>query len=495
MSDQPTRPPFQLPILVNGRPVHADPADCHRIEYETGAVVLIPRLTPELVAEITAAPRSALDHLDLDDIAILLDRVSSVWSDPAFPGRAEAVRMGAAVTGFSPRMMDEDHARMAAATTRAKLYDIVDADLGDALVLDHWMPSHSVLLKARPAGRVLHVMVGNVPLAGLFTLVRSMLTKNTTVAKLPSRDPVTCLLYALAFHAVAPDHPVTRSLSVVFWPGGDPVEDEFVAAADVVCAWGGEESIDALKRKVPRNTGFLEFGPKESLMLIGGPVEDLSNLAMRAAFDISAYEQEACFSPQRVFVEGDPAPFVDELCAWLDKLLVRLPVGHRPLDQVAHLTRSRQSARFDGCDVRSAAGGEWTVVTVPDGDLDRRDHPLGRTVFVHRVEDLRDVVPLIHPEVQTIGVHPWTRGLDLADELTVTGASRITEVGLMTRHRVGFTHDGRQPLRSMVRWVSVERGLDHKGRHQGRDRAAFEERLYVTGPVPGAPGPTAGTPA
>ena len=297
-----------LPILINGELIYAAPEDCHQIEYETGAVVLIPRLTAEHVAALSSAPRSALDVLDLDDITIFLDRVAAAWSDAGNPLRCEAIRLGAAVTGFSPELMAEDHARLASALGRAKLYDIVDADLGNSLLLDHWMPYHSVLLKARPVGRVLHVMVGNVPLAGFFTVIRSVLTKNTTIAKLPSRDPVSCLMFARAFHDIDPGHPVTRSLSVVYWPGGDPVEDELIGASDVVCAWGGEDSIDALKRKIPRNTGFLEFGPKESLMLIGPPLDDVEHLAMRAAFDISAYEQEACFSPQRIFIEGDPGP-------------------------------------------------------------------------------------------------------------------------------------------------------------------------------------------
>jgi long-chain-fatty-acyl-CoA reductase len=480
---QPPQEPIILPILINGELIYAAPEDCHQIEYETGAVVFIPRLTAEHVAALSSAPRSALDVLDLDDITIFLDRVAAAWSDAGNPLRCEAIRLGAAVTGFSPELMAEDHARLASALGRAKLYDIVDADLGNSLLLDHWMPYHSVLLKARPVGRVLHVMVGNVPLAGFFTVIRSVLTKNTTIAKLPSRDPVSCLMFARAFHDIDPGHPVTRSLSVVYWPGGDPVEDELIGASDVVCAWGGEDSIDALKRKIPRNTGFLEFGPKESLMLIGPPLDDVEHLAMRAAFDISAYEQEACFSPQRIFIEGDPGPFVDHLAAWLDKLLVRLPVGRRPLDQVAHITRTRQTALFEGCDVRHAPSGEWTIVTCPQDDLERRDHPLGRTVFVHRVASLVDVIPHIHSEVQTIGIHPWSRALDLADAATATGASRLTEVGLMTRHRVGFTHDATQPLRSLVRWVSIERGLDHKGRHQGLDRAAWENRLYVTGPV------------
>src|SRR5262249_47225798 len=158
-------------------------------------------------------------------------------------------------------------------------------------------------VRAQPKGRVLHVLVGNVPLAGLFTLVRSVLTKNVTVAKLPSRDMVSSLFFALGFRDVDPAHPITRSISAVYWPGGSELEQTFIDAADLVCAWGQKEAMESIKRKLRCGTDFLEFGPKRSLLLVGQPIEDVDDVAMRAAYDVSVYDQEACFSAQRVFVE------------------------------------------------------------------------------------------------------------------------------------------------------------------------------------------------
>jgi long-chain-fatty-acyl-CoA reductase len=469
---------FTLPIMVNGRLITAPPEQCHRHAYDTGVSVLIPKLTDGIAEEIIAAPRTTLHGLHLDEITMFLSEVGALWGDPGYRGRIEAVRLASAVTGFSEQVLEEDYTRIARTMSRAKLYDLVDADLGDSLLLDDWLPRQSVYVKAQPKGRVLHIMVGNVPLAGLFTIVRGVLTKNATVAKLPSRDPISCLYFAKAFHDLDPGHPITRSMSVVYWPGGSPAEDQFIEDADLIVGWGQGRSIEAVKRKVPVDTQFVEFGPKESLHFIGRPFGDVDNLAMRAAYDISVYEQEACFSPQRMFVEGDAEDFARVLAAWLEKMTARLPVGYRSPDKLAHLSRARTEARFDGATVYEGSSGEWTVVVVPEGSDCAYEHPLGRTIYVHPVDDLADAIGQVHRQVQTIGIHPWSRGRDLADALTQAGATRITEVGLMSRPRPGFTHDGMQPLRSFVRWVTLERGLEYLGRFRDTGRGAFERKVY-----------------
>ncbi|MFL6124031.1 aldehyde dehydrogenase family protein [Actinophytocola sp.] len=468
----------ELPILVNGELVHGTDAEPHVIEYETGVRIRIPRVTPQVVQDVLKTSRLALAELHLDEITVFLNEVGRRWGDPDHAGRAEAVELASRITGYPRVMMASDYQRIARACDRAKLYDIVETDLQDPLLLDDWIPRQSVFLRAVPKGRVLHLMVGNVPLAGLFTIVRGLLTKNVTVAKLPKRDPVSTLAFARAFADVDPAHPLTRALSVLYWPGGDPVEQSFVDASNVVCAWGQRSSIESIKPKVPMGVDLLEFGPKESLMFIGGDQADWDAVALRAAYDLSVYEQEACFSPQRIFVEGDADLFAAKLAANLDTVLRRLPAGFAPIDKRAHIARARQEARFDGWRVRQSEGAEWTVVTLPDGEAPRLDHPLGRTAYVHPVRDLADAVREIHAETQTVSVYPWQRGMDLGERITLAGAGRVTEVGLMSRPRPGFVHDAMRPLHAMVRWVAVERGLDYRGRFRDASREEFERRIF-----------------
>lgn len=483
-----------LPILVNGEPVYATDAEPHVVEYETGCRITIPQVTEQVAEEVLKTSRLALTDLHTDEITVFLNRVGKLWADPEYEGRKEAVRLASLITGFHPVMLQGDYQRIARACDRAKLYDILETDLGDPLLLDDWIPRQSVFLRAVPKGRILHLMVGNVPLAGLFTIVRGLLTKNVTVAKLPKRDLVSTLAFARTFVDVDPAHPLTRALSVMYWPGGSAIEQSFVENSDVICAWGQRSSIESVKPRVPVGVDLLEFGPKESLMLVAGPEHEWPDVAVRAAYDLSVYEQEACFSPQRIFVEGDAEKFAGLLAEALDRVLKRVPGGYVPVDKQAHITRARQEAKFDGHHVRQSAGSEWTVVTVAPGEFPAFEHPLGRTAYVHQVDRLDDMIGQIHRETQTISVHPWERGMELGRQLTLAGAGRVTEIGLMSRPRPGFVHDAMRPLHSMVRWVAVERGLDYRGRFRDDGREEFEAKIFGLGPTaPGAGGARGGS--
>ncbi|MFI6216776.1 acyl-CoA reductase [Nocardia brasiliensis] len=467
-----------LPIVVNGETVADSGVEPLVVTYESGWRITIPRPTAELVGDVLKTRRDALAELHLDEITVFLERVGRLWGDPGYPGRRDAVALAARITGYHEAMIEDDYTRVARACARAKLYDIVETDLDNPLLLDDWLPKQSIFLRALPKGRVLHLMVGNVALAGLFTVIRGLLTKNVTVAKLPRRDLVSTLAFARTFADVDPWHPLTRALSVLYWPGGDPIEQVFIDAADVVCAWGKHSSIAAIKPRIPVGTELVEFGPKESIILIGADDGGWADVAVRAAYDLSVYEQEACFSPQRIFVEGDGDAFAASLVRGLEHVAQRLPCGFRTVDAQAHITRARQEARFDGYRVRQSAGSEWTVVTVPPGETPVLEHPLGRTAYVYSVARLADAVAAVHRDTQTVAVYPWHRGKEFGRELTLAGASRITEVGLMSRPRPGFVHDEMRPLHSLVRWVSVERGLDYRGRFRAADRAEFEQRIY-----------------
>lgn len=471
---------IRLPIIVEGLEIADTGAGYHQIAYENGVVVEIPKLSPAIEAQLVARRTPPLADVHLDDITIFLEQVGKLWSDRAFPLHRDAVRLASMATGMSVHLLEEDYQRIGRALTRGKLYDLVEADLGTSLSMDDWVPRQSIYERAVPCGRVLHLMVGNVPLAGLFTVTRSTLTKNVTLAKLPSRDPVSCLYFARTFLHVDPEHPVSKSLSIVYWPGGADVEARMIAGADLVCAWGQGSSIDSVKRNVPQGVDFMEFGPKESLLLVRYVEADADDVCMRAAYDISVYDQEACFSPQRVFVEGDALAFCGKLAHWMKQMERRLPPGSRAVDGMAHVNRARLEARFEGVEVFGDEELHWTVIHAPQVEL-VSDHPLCRTIYVHPVASLREVFAFMHKDVQTIGVSPWSEAQNLGAELAMRGAARICEVGLVSRPRPGFTHDCYKPLQRMVRWVSLERGLDYKGKFRSSSAEEFRNGLFRAG--------------
>jgi long-chain-fatty-acyl-CoA reductase len=470
----------ELPIVICGQIKKPTAENCIVINYETGFQVKIPKLEPADIEKMRMSSNDELSRLHTDDLSIFMNELGKLWLDEEFKYRKLAVQYAGATTQYVGPSIYYDLGLLSTALRRAKIYDMLETEIGDPYLLDEWIPRKTVYLHAEPRGKVVHIMVGNIPMAGLFSIVRSVLTKNMTIAKLPKRDILTSLLFALSFVELNPDHPITRSISAVYWEPDSPVENEVLQMADVVCAWGHKDSIEPIKRKIPYGTEFMEFGPKRSIHLIGRDGLDYESAAMKAAYDISLYDQVACFSPQETFFEGNPEEYAKALGVWLEKSLVRLPKPPASEDEKARITRARAEAKFRGWKLYAPDHTGWTII-VTDGPCVIDDHPLARTIYIHPVHDLLEALPFIDKDTQTAAVYPPERGLELADEFVRRGVARITEVGRVGRPRPGFAHDGMFPMSRLIRWVTVERGIGFKYKFWALTKEEDDRLFYGLG--------------
>ncbi|MBB2911301.1 long-chain-fatty-acyl-CoA reductase [Streptosporangium becharense] len=463
---------IDLPIFLGGRPIFLAPdREAHVLSYETAARARIPVITQAEIAQLEAHDRFGLARLHIQEIVAFLQKVGRFWAieNMDHPLYRRALDQMSAISGMSRKMAQREFNLIhVLCTYGAALYDMLDAEIGSRFYLDDWLVRNDALVHAHPWGNALHVMVGNVPASSIMSLIRGIITKNTTIAKLPKRDPITALYFALSMHEIDPDHPVTQSMNVLYWPGGDPAEEKFIRLADVACVWGGEKPVKRVKELVRTGVSVLEFGPKSSFALIGAESAGSKKVAIDLAHDIAIYNQEACFSPQMVFVEGreNTAGFTANLIEALNLYDRLLPKGFVSDDAHALVSRARLEALYSGNDVHTSpeGGTAWTVTVVPDpGHIN--EHPLSRTIYVIPVDDIGDAVNHCTPDTQTIIISPWNRNPEIRDEATLRGASKITEVGLAEWHRIGIPHDNIYPMHSLLRWVGVERGLDYWGKY------------------------------
>jgi long-chain-fatty-acyl-CoA reductase len=474
---------LELPIVVCGELKHPSSDNRIVLSYDSGLEVHIPALDADDVEKMRQSTNEALASMHIDDIAIFMNELGKLWLDENFKFRKLATRSAAETTGYVGPSIYYDLGLLSTAVRRIKIYDMLESEIGDPYLLEEWIPRKTVYLHAEPRGKVVHIMVGNIPMAGLFSIVRSVLTKNLTIAKLPKRDILTSLLFALSFVELDPDHPITKSISVAYWEPGAPVEDDILQLADVVCAWGERDSIEPIKHKVGYGTEFVEFGPKRSLHMIGADTPDYDYAAMKAAYDISLYDQAACFSPQETFFEGDPGSYVAALGVWLENNLQRIPKRPPTDDEKAHISRVRQEARFRGWRVVAPDHSGWTII-VTDGPCLVEGHPLSRTAYIHPVNQLREALPFVDKDTQTVAIHPPERARELADDLVRRGVARITEVGRTGRPRPGFAHDGMFPMERLIRWVTIERGIKFKYKFWGLSPEEDDRLFYGRGEEP-----------
>ena len=334
------------------------------------------------------------------------------------------------------------------------MYDIVEAELGSRFVVDDWVAREECHVKALPRGLTVHLLPGNVPLACAMSIVRALITKNVCVAKVASGDPLTAVALALSFVDLDPEHPVTRAVSAVYWARGSDVGTAIAGAADAICAWGGGDAIRWARTHSRDDAPVACFGPKQSFALVGADA-DPRKAARGLAHDVAIYDQRACFSIRRVFVEGPLEPFLEELRAALDDHAELLPMGRVSDDEAALVQLARREELFLGAEVTADEGLEWTILVGPP-PRDDVDHPLGRMIHVHPVQSLTDAYAFAGPDVQTVAASPWSVLLEHRDELARRGVSRLVELGLVHLFRIGGTHDGVNPLQSLVRMVGTE---------------------------------------
>jgi long-chain-fatty-acyl-CoA reductase len=464
----------ELPIVVCGERI--EPAvDVHRFGYGEDLEIVIPVAPDDTALRIATAPREPLRNTPVDDLAIFFDEVARHWTDPTNEWRQRAIELGPSVTGYAESMIVGDVEYMGRGLNRAKQYEFLAGDLGDPYLLDEWRPFQAVYQRCWPRGLVAHILVGNVPLVGLFAFYRSLITKNVTVAKIPKRDVVSALCFANCVIDVDPDHPASRALTTLYWKPGSDLERDILVQADVISAWGRDTTIEAAKKHACPGTELIDFGPKRSFAVVLEGVEDGEDLVRRLALDIVMYDQEACFSCQEVYCAADPVALAQDLGRVLERFERVTARRELDLDQHAHIQRARIEAMANGWRVSGSERTEWTVI-VTDGAQELPEHPLGRCVYIHPIKDVEDVVALVDNYVQTVSVAPWSRAMEIGDKLTAVGADRIVPPGRMGRFRPGLSHDGFHPMRRMVRWSALERDGSFKYHFASGESAEAERR-------------------
>jgi long-chain-fatty-acyl-CoA reductase len=453
-----------------------------RLSYDSGVDVLLPSVDSALACPVDATVRRELEAMSIDDITIFFDLVGANWRNPSNHWHQIARSWSSRVTGIADAFVTWDINLIGMTLQRAKQYDFIESDLGDPLLLDEWLKAKSVYYRCLPKGVITHSLVGNVPLASLFAIYRSLVTKNVTITKVSRRDPVMPLCFANCIVETDPQHPVARALSVGYWEPECATEDKLFAASDAVSVWGRAKAVESVKRRLRYGVDLIEFGPKKSFDILLAPEDDdWPMTGLKTAYDVVAYNQEGCFSSQEVYCKREHLDDAVEQIA--GGLAVYADMFRRPcssFDLDAYVQRARLDAQASGWDVISPDSTEWTII-VTDGPTRIAEHPLLRTLFVHPIDGLADVVPFVDRDVQSIGIAPWTELWHHVDQLVSAGADRVVPIGRMARFRPGFIHDGFRPMSRMVRWVCIERNLDQKYRFMTHSRAEDEERIYRSG--------------
>src|SRR5260370_28121076 len=172
-------------------------------------------------------------------------------------------------------MLKACYENLRAVCARKRMREIADILMGIPF-LEGWVNTRSeggtkTFVRAFGARSVL-VSVGNVPTVAALTILRNTLTRSDMIIKTPSNDPLTAAAIARTMVDMAPDHPVTKHLSVAYWKGGDArVEEELYKPAHVekIVAWCCMASITHIVNYLQPGIDLITPDPKLRSTIIG----------------------------------------------------------------------------------------------------------------------------------------------------------------------------------------------------------------------------------
>lgn len=429
--------------------------------------------TPEIDLNALVTPRAELPPLLDVKVSEIIDFLVACGERLELdknPYLQEALEHIVATNPLPRRIVENLFRRARHFLTREGLQCSIDTNFINPKALDEWVERTDVrgnrgALRAFPP-RMIHMLAGNSPTGCISSIAQGALVKAINLFKMPSSDPFTCVAMLRTMAEVDADHPVVRSMSAVYWRGGDArIEGTLYRPQyfDKIVAWGGGDAIKNVIKYLGPGLQLVSFDPKTSISMIGaeGFRSDavIEEIAERAAQDVTVFNQEACLASRFIFAEGE-RDGIEKFCA---KLQERLAVDRDMASEVAHPlpVDVREEIEMlplmdDSCKVWGKADGRGLVI-LTDEPVDF--HPSNKTANVVHVRSLDDAVRYVNVATQTIGMYPPERKKLMRDRLASAGAQRVVRLGGAAKHVMGGAHDGMLPLQRFVHWMSDEDAL------------------------------------
>ena len=453
------------PFFVRGKVVEG--AETRHRSRDLGVEFVTPALDLDAVVSPRTEPGPLFDVPLAEIIDFLVETGQRL--DPAKnPFLQECVERIAMTNVMTPAHLDLNLKYAAGVLNKRTLMEHVEQNFGNPKVLDEWVPrtdsqGRRSFVRAFPP-RLIHVLPGNSPVAAIESIAFGAMVKAVNLFKMGSSDPFMATAFLRTMLEVDPGHPVPRSMSAVYWRGGDESVERAIYRPqffDKIVAWGGGDAINNVIKYLMPGLQLVSFDPKTSISMIGEEVFEseasLEATAAAAARDVGAANQEACTSSRILFIEGEQAQ-VDRFCERLHReLLAHTAATGKAPAPPRDIAEEIETLRM--------MGDEFGVWGVPDGTgvVVRTDapvdfHPIGKTANVVMVPSLKSALKYVNVATQTVGVYPPARQVELRDGLASGGAQRVVRLGDAGGRSVGAPHDAMYPLHRFVHWIVHEDG-------------------------------------
>jgi len=436
-------------------------------------------LTPTLLSEACAALKhnreTYLSSRRTAQIIRLVAEAAAGWRHPESVFRALALAHGPEQLGFSRQTLEQGLDRFFAGITETSLNALVQQDLGEAQRLDE-LVRDALEQKTNRASLVsgpeflVQIAAGNLPNPTLLGMILGMLTRSAQLIKCPLGKSLLPRLFAHSIYELDPK--LASCLEIVEWAGGNEMLESIVFdEADCVTATGSDETLHAIRKRIPSRVHFLGYGHKLSFGYVGSEVLTTfhgGKVITRAAEDVAAWDQLGCLSPHVIYVQtgggSSPLQFSELLAAELNRREIETPRGSLSPELAAGIAHRREVYQVRAAHSpdtqmwQSKDSTAWTVVLDAEGSFPVSC--LHRFIYVHPVVDLEEALRHADPMrrcTSTVGIAVAEHQMgEVAKTLARWGARRVCPLGQMQQPPLTWRHDGRPALADLVKWTDVE---------------------------------------
>ena len=346
---------------------------------------------------------------------------------------------------------------------RGTLEPILCRELGADALLGGWQDDGCARLRPFPLGVIGHWPAGNIEIQPVLSLTCALLGGNSCLVRVPSGlIEATGLLMEKLQEVDRAGLVTERIFMASFDHSRSDLHAAMAEAVDGAMIWGGEESVLQVRAlPFPSWARVVAFGPRLSVAAMDADTWDDRNSrtswCRRIARDVWQFEQQACSSPQTLFLEdrtgSDPTEFVEELRHAFQEESRLHPRRRIEPALTSAICRARASWLLDDTANRAwfPESPNWTILLGKGTDIPEPTQ--GHTLSVLVANGLLEAISKFDGSVQTLGlaVKDADKEDTLAEAAAHHGVDRIVRIGQM--HVFGSPWDGADLVRPMVRLV------------------------------------------
>jgi len=346
---------------------------------------------------------------------------------------------------------------------RGTLEPIIARELGPNGLHGGWSEYGHAKCKAFPVGVVGHWPAGNVEIQPILSMTCALLGGNAALVRIPSG--LVDLTQRLMEKLVESDRDqllTPRIFMAGFKHERRDLQEAMAQAVDGAMIWGGEEAVLQIRAlPFPHWARVAVFGPRMSVAAMDagawGNPDQRDAWCLRVARDVWQFDQQACSSPQVLFLEKGNGNSTAQFLAALRQAFETENRAHPRRTIPAALTSAICHARASWLLKDTAHQAvfpqtpDWTLLLGSGSDIPQ---PIqGKTLTVLEVDDLLDPVSKFDGNVQTLGLGMADpeKERKLALLAGKKGVDRIVKLGRM--HVFVPPWDGMDLIRPMVRMV------------------------------------------